>query len=234
MHLGVHQIVKQLVYRMTDSLTFNITCSLTDLLPCIIGIKKIKLTHDKHRSFIIYLSIAAFVGINGIILTIFHQYNYARILSNCFVLFDGISFIFLYFLWEVFNKRIILFTIMTFLFAIWIIDNFFINTISNINSLYRVIYSTVTILLAIKLFQQVYFNNINYSLKDPLIIISAMLIINYSYRAVFESLYLFKLDFSNNFYSDAFKIFVILNIVSNCTFTYAISCMDLKKRLTLY
>jgi hypothetical protein len=123
---------------------------------------------------------------------------------------------------------------MTFLFALWVVDNFFINSISSINSLYRVIYSTVTVLLAIKLFQQVYFNNIKYSLKDPLIIISAMLIINYSYRAVFESLYLFKLDFSNNFYSDAFKIFVILNVVSNCTFTYAIYCMDLRKRLTLY
>ena len=89
-------------------------------------------------------------------------------------------------------------------------------------------------MLAIKLFQQEYFYTIKYSLKDPLVIISTALIINYSYRAVFESLYLFKLDFSNDFYSDAFNIFVILNVVSNCTFTYAISCMDLRKRLTLY
>ena len=234
MHLGAHQKTNQIVKRVTDGFIFSATCSLTDLLPCIVGIKKFKLTHEKYHSFIIYLSIAAFVGINGILLIIFRQYNSSRILSNCFILFEGISFIFFFFQWEVFKKRIILYAIVSFLFAIWIIDNFIINSLSNINSLYRVIYSTVIVLLAIKLFQQEYSNNIKYTLKDPLVLISAMLIINYSYRAVFESLYLFKLDFSNDFYSDAFDIFVILNVVSNCTFTYAISCMDLRKRLTLY
>jgi len=234
MHLGAHQKTNKIVKRVTDGFIFSATCSLTDLLPCIVGIKKFKLTHKKYHSFIIYLSIAAFVGINAILLIIFRQYNFARILSNCFILFEGISFILLFFQWEVFKKRIILYAIVTFLFTIWVIDNFFINSISNINSLYRVIYSTVTVLLAIKLFQHEYSNNLKYSLKDPLVIISAILIINYSYRAVFESLYLFNLDFSNKFYSDAFKIFVILNVVSNCTFTYAISCMDLRKRLTLY
>ena len=234
MHLGAHQKTNQIVNRVTEGFIFSATCSLTDILPSIVGIKKFKLTHEKYHSFIIYLSIAAFVGINGILLITFRQYIFSRILSNCYILFEGIIFIFFFFQWEVFKKRIILYAIVTFLFAIWVIDNFFINSISNINSLYRVIYSTVTVLLAIKLFQQEYSNNIKYTLKDPLVLISAMLIINYSYRAVFESLYLFKLDFSNDFYSDAFNIFVILNVVSNCTFTYAISCMDLRKRLTLY
>lgn len=234
MQLGAHQKTNQIVNRVTDDFIFSATCSLTDFLPCVIRIKKFKLTHEKYHSFIIYLSIAAFVGINGILLIIFRQYNSARILSNCFVLFEGISFIFIFFKWEVFKKKFILFTLITFFSLTWIIENLVINSTSNINSLYRVIYSTFTVLLAIKLFQHEYSNNLKYSLKDPLVVISAMLIINYSYRAIFESLYLFNLDFSNDFYSDAFNIFVILNVVSNCTFTYAISCMDLRKRLTLY
>ena len=161
------------------------------------------------------------------------NYRYARILANFYILFEGIAFLFIFFQWEVFKKKIILISSVIFLSAIWVFDSFILNSFSEINSLYSVIYSIIIVMLAIKLFQQEYFNTIKYSLKDPLFIISTALIINYSYRAVFESLYLFKLDFSNDFYSDAFNIFVILNVVSNCTFTYAISCMDLKKRLTL-
>ena len=33
---------------------------------------------------------------------------------------------------------------------------------------------------------------------------------------------------------NAFLILIILNTLLNCAFTYAIHCMDLRKRLTLY
>ena len=219
---------------MKSLFIFTTICSLTDIVPVILGIKKFKLTHEKHHSFIIFLSIGAISGLIARLLIIYHEFRYARILANFYILFEGIFFLFLFFKWEVFKKKIILISSEIFLSAIWVFDSFILNSFSEINSLYSVIYSIIIVLFAIKLFQQVYSNNLKYTLKDPLVIISAILIINYSYRAVFESLYLFKLDFSNDFYSDAFNIFVILNVVSNCTFTYAISCMDLRKRLTLY
>ena len=219
---------------MKSLFIFTTICSLTDIVPVILGIKKFKLTHEKHHSFIIFLSIGAISGLIARLLIIYHEFRYARILANFYILFEGIAFLFIFFQWEVFKKKIILISSVIFLSAIWVFDSFILNSFSEINSLYSVIYSIIIVMLAIKLFQQEYFNTIKYSLKDPLFIISTALIINYSYRAVFESLYLFKLDFSNDFYSDAFNIFVILNVVSNCTFTYAIYCMDLRKRLTLY
>ena len=219
---------------MKSLFIFTTICSLTDIVPAILGIKKFKLTHEKHQSFIIFLSIGAISGLIARLLIIYHEFRYARILANFYILFEGIFFLFIFFQWEAFKKKIILLLFVSFFSAIWLIDSFILKSFSKVNSLYSVIYSIIIVLFAIKLFQQEYFNNIKHSLKEPLVLISAMLIINYSYRAVFESLYLFKLDFSNDFYSDAFNIFVILNVVSNCTFTYAISCMDLRKRLTLY
>jgi hypothetical protein len=219
---------------MKSVFIFTTICSLTNIVPSILGIKKFKLTHNKYHSFIVFLSIGAVSELIARLLIIYHQYRYARILANFYILFEGIVFLFIFFQWEAFKKKIILILFVFLFSAIWLIDSFILKSFSKVNSLYSVIYSIIIVLFAIKLLQQEYFNNIKYSLKDPLVIISTMLIINYSYRAVFESLYLFKLDFSNDFYSDAFDIFVILNVVSNCTFTYAISCMDLRKRLTLY
>jgi hypothetical protein len=218
---------------MKSLFIFTTICSLTNIVPAILGIKKFKLTHKKYHSFIVFLSIGAVSDLIGRLLIIYHQYISGRILANFYILFEGIFFLFIFFQWEAFKKNIILLLFVSFFSAIWLIDSFILKSFSKVNSLYSVIYSIIIVLFAIKLFQQEYFNNIKHSLKDPLVIISAMLIINYSYRAVFESLYLFKLDFTNDFYLNAWLIFVILNVISNFIFTYAIHCMDQRKRLIL-
>lgn len=219
---------------MKGLFVFTSLCSLTGLFPFVLGIKKFKLIYEKHYPFLFYVSIACIVEIIGRLLIIFDLKDLSRIFANFYILFEGMIFVYLFFLWGVLKRRSILFIIFAFLLFTWLANNLVFNTITDINSLYRVLYSIITVLLAIKLFQKLYFNAPRYIEKDPLAIISATLIINYTYRAVFESLYLFKLDFSNNFYFSAFLIFIILNAFSNCTFTYAIHCMGLRKRLSSF
>ena len=116
----------------------------------------------------------------------------------------------------------------------WLIDNLLINSIKNVNSSQIIIYSIFTVILSTQLLQKTYFNNLKYFSKEPLAIISTTFIINYTYRAVLESIYLFKLNFSNGFYFNTFLIFIILNVFSNCTYTYAIHCMSQRTRLTSF
>jgi hypothetical protein len=219
---------------MQISFILTSLCSLTCLAPAILGIKKSKLINEKHSLFLVYVLIGCIVELTGRILVVVHQLESATILNNLYVLFEGIIFSIIFYKWEIIWNRNILMSILILLTCIWLLDNFLFNFIYQVNSLYRIIYSIFIVLIATKQFQQVYLNTPKYASKEPLIIISATLIINYTYRAVFESLYLFKLGFSNNFYFSAFLILIILNTFLNCTFTYAIHCMDLRKRLTLY
>ena len=219
---------------MQISFTLTSLCSLTCLAPAILGIKKSKLINEKHSLFLIYVIISCLIEIIGRFLIAVNQSELATILHNLYVLFEGIIFSIIFYKWEIIRNRNILISILILLTCIWFLDNFLFNSIYQVSSLYRIIYSIFIVLIATKQFQQVYLNTPKYASKEPLIIISATLIINYTYRAVFESLYLFKLGFSNNFYFSAFLILIILNTFLNCTFTYAIHCMDLRKRLTLY
>ena len=219
---------------MQISFILTSLCSLTCLAPAILGIKKSKLINEKHSLFLVYVLIGCIVELTGRILVVVHQLESATILNNLYVLFEGIIFSIIFYKWEIIWNRNILISILILLTCIWLLDNFLFYSIYQVNSLYRVIYSIFIVLIATKQFQQVYLNTPKYASKEPLIIVSATLIINYTYRAVFESLYLFKLGFSNIFYFSAFLILIILNTFLNCTFTYAIHCMDLRKRLTLY
>lgn len=209
-------------------------CSFTALFPLLKGILKLKKINKIYISFIWYIIIGSFVEITGRLLIFFHKYDISRILSNVYALYEGFVFLILFNHWGVLKKRINLFILFVIYLSTWIYDNFLLNSINKVNSFHIIIYSTITVVISIKLFQESYITNEKHSFKDPLTVISATLIINYTYRSILESLYLFKLDFSNEFYLRAFMIFVILNVLSNCTYTYAIHCMSQKRRLSSY
>lgn len=213
---------------------FTSICSLTGLLPLIAGLHKRKLIGHRNQLFIIYVSIAFFVELMGRMFIICRLNEASRILSNLYILFEGLLFLLIFYKWGVLRRKELLYIFGSLLFFIWSIDNFIFSSIKNTNSFYSVVYSIVTVLLSTKLFQQEFNSKVNYIIKDSYGIISSTLIINFTYRGVFESLYLFKLDLSNNFYFSAFMIFIILNAFSNCTFTYAIHCMNQKRRLSSY
>jgi hypothetical protein len=213
---------------------FTTICSLTGLFPLILGIIKWMHINKVFFYFLIFIMASSICELLVRFLIALHYHDLSKVIVNFYLLYEGLIFILIFYEWGAISKRNSLIYTCFFLILFWLIDNFVLNKISNTNSLYTIIYSIVTVMLSTTAFQQAFFNNIKNTLRDPLTIISVTLIINYSYRAVFESLYLFKLDFSNSFYFNAFFILIILNVFSNCTFTYAIHCMSQRKRLTSF
>ena len=217
---------------MKTQFIFTSVCSLTDLIPFVVGMSKFKQIPEKFHPFIIFLGIGSIVDIASRILIIVHQNEIANNVAKCYLIYEGLQLTYLLYIWGAIEKRKTMYSIIALLSGIWLIDNTFFYSNTSLNSIYRIIYSSTIALLAINLFHREYFDTAKQALKDPLTIISGTLILSYTYRAVFESTYLFKLNFSNNFYFNIFMLFIILNVVSNCSFTYAIYRMNLKKRLT--
>ena len=219
---------------MKSTFIFTSICSLTGILPFLIGLRKFYTINDRYKLFIFYVTLGFLVELTGRILIISKSYESARILLNIYVLFEGLFFLVIFNNWKVITNKFIIYLLSIFLISFWAVENFMFSSIVQTNSLYSIIYSVITVLLSTQLFQQEYSKNTNYIFRDTYGIISATLIINFSYRAIFETLYVVKLGFSNNFYLSAFYIFVILNVFSNCTYTYAIHCMSPRKRLSSF
>lgn len=218
---------------MTGLFIFTTICSFTGLVPALYAILKYKLINEEHRIFVFYLIVGCAVDISGRLSLIFRYLIFARELSNFYILFEGIIFLILFYKWSAL-KRTSFIIFLTLIFVSWFLDNYYLKSFDDSCSMYRILYSIIIVLLSIKLVQKVNLNQRASILKDPLSLISITLIFNFSYRSVFESLYLFKLGFSNNFYLSAYLIFITFNVISNCTYTYAIYCMGLRKRLSSF
>jgi hypothetical protein len=214
-----------------SSFIFTTICSMTCIFPCYLAIKKFNRVNVKYKPFLLYLIFSALIEISARVLLVIRYNSLSNFVLNSFVLYEGLIFIYLFYLWEVINKKSILYIIYFLFITIWVFDNFFFNSILYVNSFYVIFYSIFVVLLSISLFITTTSGSSNYYTLDPLSIISGVFIINYSYRAVFESTYLFKNIFSNDFYFKAFLIFIILNLLSNCIYTYALYLMDMRKRL---
>lgn len=200
-------------------------------MPCFLGIKKFKKVSIKYKPFLLYLIFSALIEIAARSLLVIKYYSLSNFVLNFFILYEGLIFLYLFYLWEVINVKLVLYIFYLLFISVWVLDNFFFNSIFYVNSFYTIIHSIFVVLLSVNLFIKATSISSNYYTLDPLSIISGVFIINYSYRAVFESTYLFKNVFSNDFYFNAFLIFVILNLLSNCIYTYALYLMDMRERL---
>lgn len=213
---------------------FSSCCALTGLIPFVRGLTKFNNLNNVYYSFILFLGIGCITDITNGILLICHYYDTARQITNFYLLFESMIFIYFFNKWKIVTNSLYVIILFCSLLFTWVIINFHFKTLSELNTIYNVVYSTVTVLLAISLNQKMYYKNWKTSFKEPFFIISFALILNYSYRAIFESLYVFKFELSNSFYADAYIIFIILNVISNCLYTFAIHCMSLKIRLTSF
>ena len=219
---------------MKSLFIFATCCALTDLIPFVWGLIKFNNLNKIYYSFILYLGVGCITDISARILLMYHLNDTVHQLTNYYLLFESMIFIYFFYRWKIITKYSYLVFLLFLFLSSWIVINFNLKSLKDLNTLYTIIYSTITVLLATSLFQRTYHKNWKISFKEPFFIISFALILNYSYRAVFESLFVFQMELSNSFYAAAFLIFIILNVVSNCLFTFAIHCMSQKIRLTSF
>jgi hypothetical protein len=157
---------------------------------------------------------------------------YNTVLTNIFVLFD---FIYLYLMLNYWNRKelskIDLF-IISILFFCWIYENLISSSLMVTNSGFRIMYSIVILVKGIEHLSLLVSVTRRKLLLNSNFIIASTLILYYSFKAIYESIYYFLLNLNSNENKYVHIVLLGINLISYIFYTIAILCMKKKIQLS--
>lgn len=141
--------------------------------------------------------------------------------SNLYILFEYLLLIWLFKRW---NHWKLLISLVFFIsgITVWIIDNVLLHSIANNNSLFRLTYSIIIMLLSMVQICKILISSTGTLVKNAQYILCFAFVIYYSFKAYFESFNLFNIGISDRFYYWLWLILNIVNLFTNIIYTYAI------------
>lgn len=202
------------------------------IIPTSIGIIKIKEIPTELKYFVYLLCFYFFVELLGSLFLIFRVGIYNTVLTNIFVLFD---FIYLYLMLNYWNRKelskIDLF-IISILFFGWIYENLISSSLMVTNSGFRIMYSIVILVKGIEHLSLLVSVTRRKLLLNSNFIIASTLILYYSFKAIYESIYYFLLNLNSNENKYVHIVLLGINLISYIFYTIAILCMKKKIQLS--
>jgi hypothetical protein len=202
------------------------------IIPTSIGIIKIKEIPTELKYFVYLLCFYFFVELLGSFFLIFRVGIYNTVLTNIFVLFD---FIYLYLMLNYWNRKelskIDLF-IISILFFCWIYENLISSSLMVTNSGFRIMYSIVILVKGIEHLSLLVSVTRRKLLLNSNFIIASTLILYYSFKAIYESIYYFLLNLNSNENKYVHIVLLGINLISYIFYTIAILCMKKKIQLS--
>lgn len=205
---------------------------LLSILPLALGLIKHKKIHYKYKSFILLLALYAATEVSGLVLIKLNRGAYLTLLMNIFVLLD---FIFLFIMLSKWTKNKMERTdfMIIFLFVLlWIWDNFFFSKLSVTNSIFRISYSLIICVKSISLINKQLMRIDKLFFKNPSFIIGFTLLLFFTYKSIYETIYLVNLNLNKEISYLAFYVLVFVNFLSYLLFIIAILCMEKKTKLS--
>jgi hypothetical protein len=115
---------------------------------------------------------------------------------------------------------------------VWGYDNFFAGNMYMFNSLLRIVYSFILVLIAIDRMNALIVLERRNIVANPGFIICSAIIVFFSYKATIELLYLLRLNVTKAFQSAIYQILVWVNVLCNILYTIAILCLHRKRNFT--
>lgn len=210
----------------------TIITTFLSFLPFVIGLIKHKKIYNKYKPFILLLALYSTTEISGTFLIILKWGVYLTFLMNIFVLFD---FIFLFVILSTWTKNKIAKTdyLIIFLFSLlWVWDNFFFSKLSVTNSIFRIGYSLMICIKSISLINKQLMRIDKNFIKNPFFIIGATLLLFFTYKSIYETIYFINLNLNKEISYWSFYVLVFVNILSYILFIIAILCMEKKTKLS--
>jgi hypothetical protein len=211
---------------------FALISAFSILFAAAIGaVRFFKVTADNRPFF--YLVWVALV--NEILSEVFMETVHSTAVNcNIYVLAEAVLYCWLFYNWSsLFRNKKRFRLLIFFICLIWLVDNFFLNTIYQTNSLFRIISSFILVFLAIDQINQLLMTERSEILTNARFLISTGVIIFFTYRAIVEAYYLFKLPFSNLFYHNVYLIMDCVNLFVNLTFALAALWIPTRQKFIL-
>lgn len=208
----------------------SVVLNLSVAFPAIIGLTRFRFISSDYYPFIIVICLGLFSELLSIVMV--YNTGSNAINSNIFVLLEYGLILFQFYKWNYNSfKKYYVFALLG--FTVWCIDNFFINSIIENNSLFRVFYSFVIVFLSIDQLNKIIVNEKNVLFKNAMFAICIGFLFYYTCKAFVEVFNAVHLGLSYNFLWNLWIILYFVNVVSNVIYALAILCIPRKHEFTL-
>lgn len=117
--------------------------------------------------------------------------------------------------------------------GVWILDNLLLHSLDHINSIFRVSYSVVILLLSIRQLSVLIVSEKRSLSRNAVLLMSVSFMFFFSFKAFFETFYILQPPFSRSFYFNLFAIFWVINLLTNLTYAIAILWIPRKQEFTI-
>ncbi|WP_165958217.1 hypothetical protein [Segetibacter sp. 3557_3] len=210
----------------------SVLFSATVIVACIIALNRYHLISRLYRPFVFILWLGFLVDLTGYI-TIMFGVSYA-VPGNIYVLINLYLVLWLFTRWEISQSKKRLFQIMAVLLTlVWILDNFILNPITQLNVLFRFCYSSLLIFLSIDQINRVIVSERKNIWKNARFVICAAFLIFYTFKSLEEIFFLVIDPKNEDFLSYVWMIMMVITLVVNSIYAYAALCIPSKEKFIL-
>jgi hypothetical protein len=216
-----------------SNFTFNVILTVSVIIPSLIGLFRYKeVIKSYHPILILFLVALVNETLSIYLSTKIYSTSYN---NNIYIFIELMLFLWQFYRWGFPRKRRTTHILIISIFSalVWILDNLVLNSIADINPLFRVYYSFVLIYLSIDQINSLIVNERGKLFQNSRFLFCAGILLFYSYKSLIESFYLFHIGFSNQFYHYLFLILAFVNVFVNFLYGVAVLCIPTREKFTM-
>ncbi|MGN6802650.1 MAG: hypothetical protein ACTHJN_12160 [Ginsengibacter sp.] len=206
---------------------FAIICSHSILIPAVLALFRMKKVLKDFYPFIILLWLGLLNETISLAFLYTRQANAVN--SNIFTLVEFLLILYQFYRWDLLRPLdcLVLAVVLT---GVWSADNFWLNSITDNNSLFRFVYSMTILFLClgqiarIMILQDLWFKG------NAVFLICITFIFFYAFKAWVESFNMLHLGLSETFRSKLWLTLNLVDLITNLSLTVAVIWMPTKQR----
>jgi hypothetical protein len=200
------------------------------ILPSAVAIVKLRKINKIYLPFLLCIWIGSLNEfISYLLIDIYHKSN--SINTNIYCLVEALLFTWFFKNLQLFTNNKVYISFIVFFTASWLIENLIILKSDSFDSYFTIIYSLVIVLMSITILNRLIVSQINL-LTNSNFLICAALIIYFTFLALVEIFWLYRLDSSASFRLSTYRIMAYINFSVNLIFALAILWMHRKQEFT--
>lgn len=202
------------------------------LIPTITGWVRFKKISPTYFPFLTVVLLALVNEAIGLIIPYFGHYNI--IPSNIYCLFESLLITWQFKKWRLFYGSEKLFHFLMIVFVgFFFYDAVFISRFVQFNSYCRILYSFAIVLMSISMINTLIIKEKSNLLKNSTFIICCAFTLFFTYTILVEAFWVYGVNPNSNFQGYVFNILVVINVLTNLLFAYAILWMPKRQAFSL-
>ena len=213
---------------MNDVLIYVSTFSI--FIPGIISLVRLKQYDQMYFPFVFFIWLGC---VNEPLSRLLIKFNYhTTVNNNIYVIVASLLILWFFNKAGLFKRRPVLPAVLVFIYlAVWITESFFIRSINELSSYFRIVFSLATVLMSISYINVLLLQGSNI-LKEGSFWICTGFIIHFTMKVLVEIFWLYGIT-KQEFQLKVFTILVFANLFTNLTYALAALWMNRKKTYSL-